>query len=141
MIIVADRVLVGELLEIRHIALLDIVKTHRGRAFTRRLVSEVSRLRLAVAARPDRHLDPWEQVVQAAAWIARGRMRRTAIDLLIHLVIAMDRALRIGVIGHTGRQLEWPRGQARGIRDSRVDAARRKAGRAGCKQRYVGRKE
>ena len=94
-IIVAHRIGVGELLEIGHVPLLDVEKAHRRRTL---FIGEAGRRRLAVAAGADRRFDPWEEVVLAD----RGTRERAAVELLPHLVEAVDRALHINVVEPRG---------------------------------------
>jgi hypothetical protein len=80
--VVAHRVLVGEALEVGHVALLHVVEAERRRAFAggrcrrRILGAEVRRLRGAVGAGADGHFDPGEQAGVATRGIipAGGRV-------------------------------------------------------------------
>jgi hypothetical protein len=93
--VVAHRIGVGELLEIGHIALLDIVEAHRRGAL---FIRKIHRPRLAIAAGADRLFDPDEQVVAAT-------LRGAAVELLPHLVKPMHGAFGVVVVAYAGGQL------------------------------------
>jgi hypothetical protein len=89
------------------------------------LVIESGGLRLAAAARPDRHLDPREQVAQAPGRSGSAGVARIAVGLLPGLIEAVHRVGRVGIVGNTRRDLERPVGQRVGVlvRVSMVPAA------------------
>lgn len=102
--IVAHGIVVGECLEVRHVALLDVVEAHRGRAFASRRIGEARRLRLAVLTDADRHFHPGKQIGKATPAISSGLRGGIAIELLEHLIEAVHRARRVGVIGECFRR-------------------------------------
>jgi hypothetical protein len=68
--IVAHGVIIGELLEIGHIALLHVVEAHGRRTLAGREIIEGLRLGLSVRAGTDRHFPPWEEIGGAAPAVA-----------------------------------------------------------------------
>src|SRR5712664_509273 len=102
-IVVAHRITIGEFLEIGHVTLQDVVEAHGGRAFTRcfrgrRIIgAEVRRLRRAIYVGADGQFGPGEKISKAAAGIVVSRVSGVAIELLPHLVEAMDGAGGVGV--------------------------------------------
>src|SRR6266478_8472294 len=102
-IVVAHRILIGELLEIGHVALQDVVKAHGGRAFARcfrsgRIIgAEVRRLRHAIHIGADGYFGPGEKIPEAAAGILMSRVTGVAVELLPHLVEAVDGAGGVGI--------------------------------------------
>src|SRR4051812_31928949 len=77
--IIAHRISVGELLEIGHVPLLDVVEAHRRGAL---FIGKIRWRREAVAARTDGLFDPSEKVILATE--GGG-----AVELLPHLVKAV----------------------------------------------------
>jgi len=98
MVIVTHRIGVGECFQVRCITLLDIVEAHRGRTLAGRLVGEGRRRRRAVRTGADCHFDPWEQIGFATPAVFSVGCGGVAIELLPHLIKAMDRARRVGVV-------------------------------------------
>ena len=112
MIVVAHRIGVGEVLEIRRVALLDVVEAHRGRAFAGRRVGEPAGCAAPLEPAPTVTSTQGKRSArQPEAFAVRGG--GVAIELLPHLEEAMHRARRIGVVGifcvgqlkRTGRQM------------------------------------
>ena len=110
--VIAHREIVREKLEVGHIALLNVVKTEGGRTFTRSygrarrpFCAEVCRQWQAVeflrGAGSGSYFDPREQLGVATGRILETRVLQAAIQLLPHLVEAMDRTCRIRVIRKT----------------------------------------
>ena len=60
MVVVAHRVVVGEGLEIRRVALQHVVEAHRGAAFSGAEFIEAGGLRIAIGAGADGYFDPGE---------------------------------------------------------------------------------
>src|SRR5215468_1431640 len=95
MVVIAERVIVRELLGVGCIALLHVVKRHGGCPLTRRgAVGHVIRaerrwLLLSVHLGPDRYFGPSKQVCQAAAGICRTGVGSAAVLLLPPLVETM----------------------------------------------------
>ena len=86
--VVAHRIVVGDKLENRRVALRHVVETHRNRALTGTLIGKRDRWRLALAARSNSGRHPGEEIASAV------------IELLPHLKKTMS-----GVAGE--RQLIW----------------------------------
>ena len=109
-IVVADGVVVSEILGVRCIAILHVVERHGCGALVGRyqagpiIRAEIRGLRLAVVVGADRHFGPGKVVGQAATGIRRGRMADIAVFLLPHLEQAMHWAVGVGVVGK-GRQV------------------------------------
>ncbi len=126
--VVAHREVVGQALEVRRVPVLHVVEAQCGRAFTGRLGggrvlgAEVGRLRQAVGAGAHRRLDPGEQGRVAARGAVRRRVLQAAVQLLPHLVEAMHRACRVGVVVEAGgvRQLERTGRQRVDVLDAHV---------------------
>ena len=127
--VVAHRVIVGEALEVRGVAVLDVVEAHRRGSFAggqwqleRIFGAEVRRLRDAVCARADRDFHPGEQSRRRSRKGSRDGLADAAIELLPHLVEAMHRAGGIRVVGKGAAvgQLKRTRRQRVHVRDSRV---------------------
>ena len=139
--VVAHGVFIRQGLEVVSIALLHVVEAKSGRSFAsglcignagqvvggeagkRATVRRAERrLRCAVRARPNRHFNPGEQLGVATRRIVRGGMVQAAIHLLPHLIEAMDRAGRIGVVGEGAAvgQLERSGRQRRNIGYARI---------------------
>ena len=113
--IVAHRIGIGQVLEVRSVAVLNVIETHGGGTFAggrgvgRIVGAEVGRLLESVCARAYRGFNPGKQGCVAAGRI-RGRcVGDAAIQLLPHLVEAMHRAGRVGVVGKRRfvGQLKW----------------------------------
>ena len=125
--VVAHREVVGEGLQVGRIALQHVVEAHGGRAFTGGGVVEAGRLRLAIGASADRGLQPRATSRSCIRWDSlRVRTRGLAVELLPHLVEAVDRAVVVGVVRvGGGGYLERAVGQVVGIGDARVNVAMR----------------
>ena len=122
--VVAHRVVISEQLEIGRIALEHVVEAHRGGTFFGRCVVEIRRLRLTIRSSAYRHFDPGPEVVAAPGGIFLSFVSRGAIELLPHLVEAMDRAVGVRVVRKRLRgQLERAVGQMVGIGDPRIKRA------------------
>ena len=147
--VVAHRILVGQLLEVRHVAVLHVVKAQRGRALAggysvgRILSAEVRRLRETVRARAHRHFHPGKQCASQPEGLLAEALAAIAIQLLPHLVEAVHRARRIGVIGEgiAVGQLERARRKGVHIRDARVGSLRCLARAAGHEVARSSRRE
>jgi len=140
--VVADGVLIGELFEVRGVALRHVVEAHGGGAFAGGGVAEGAGLRLAVAAGADGGLNPREEVVQAAAGVVLGGVVGVAVGLLPHLEEAVDGAVGVGVVRHLfAADLEYAFTQAGGVGDAGVDLAARDAGGAGDEELVVAMSE
>src|SRR6266851_229629 len=103
MVVVANGVIVGELREVGHVALQDVVEAHGCGAFTcgfrgRRIVgAEIGRLGQAVDVRTNGELGPDKEIGLAAGGIRFCGISDVAIGLLPHLIEAVNRAGCIGV--------------------------------------------
>src|SRR5271154_2611484 len=116
--VIAHRVFICQQLEIRGIALLHVVETKGCRAFAGgiclRNVGQIvrgearggpvirsakRRLSRAVRAGSHGYFHPGEQLAVAAGGIFKARMLHAAVQLLVHLVEAMDGAGGVGVVG------------------------------------------
>ncbi len=143
--VVAHRVFLREAGEVGHVALLHVVEAERCRAFTRggrgrRIIrAEVGGLRSAVCSGPDRHFDPGEQVAAASRRVVAAGGRVVAVQLLPHLVEAMHRACRVGVVGKRAAigQLKRSGRQCADVGDALVRRLRGLAGAAGQKKLVV----
>ena len=133
--VVTHRVRVRKLLEIRHIAALHVVEPKGRGAFTgglclgRILGTEIGRLWQAIGPRPHRDLDPGEQAAVAARRTLRGGVLQRAVQLLPHLVEAVDGTRSVGVVNKAlaVSQLKGPRGQRIDLCDTRIWRLGRKA--------------
>src|ERR1039457_86189 len=90
MIVVADGVGIGERREVGHIPGSHVVEAHRNRTLKGRLVGEWQRWRRILQSPADGNSYPWDQIGGAPARIGTGDAGGTAVDLLPHLVEAMD---------------------------------------------------
>src|SRR5258708_4365876 len=93
--VVAHRIGICELRKVRRIALRDVVKAHGDRAF---MVDVRLRLWRAVAAGGDCRLNPREKIKPTSARIVLGGSSDIAIELLPHLIEAVDGTAGVGVI-------------------------------------------
>jgi hypothetical protein len=109
MVVIAERVIVRELLGVGCIALKHVVEGHGSGSLARRSAvwhvvrAEWRWLRLSVHIGPNRDFGPSKKVRQAAAGICWGGVGGAAVFLLPHLVEAMYRAVRIGVVREGSR--------------------------------------
>ena len=97
--VVAQRVLLRQLSEVRHVALGDVEKLHRRRAFTGGLIGERAGLRSTITAGADRSLDPREQIVLTSAVIAAVALVASQSSCCHIWKEAMDRAAGVVVVG------------------------------------------
>ena len=133
--VVTHRVRVRELLEIRHIAALHVVEPKGGGAFAGGLRlrgilgAEIGWLWQAVGARSHRDFNPGEQAAVAAGRTLRRGVLQRAVQLLPHLVEAVDGTRSVGVVNKAlaVSQLKGPRGQRIDLCDTRIWRLGRKA--------------
>ena len=122
--VVARGELVGQPLEKRRVTVVDVEERHR--------VAD------AVVTRREADVHEGVEVAQTAARICRRRVAHAAVRLLPHLVETMDRVACVGVVRHRRpRELKGTIGQARRLRDPRVDGAEGQAGGTGREQDQV----
>ena len=130
MIVVADRVLVGQLLEQRGVLVLDVVERHRRAA-------AVVRGRTAIGGD-----HKGVEIIEAAGRIVFRGVLNAAVGLLPHLIKTMGRIPGVGVVGEAGTgQLKGSVRQVGIVRNARIGcpASDRCAGRAGREQEKVRR--
>jgi len=115
--VIAHRVLVCETLEVGSVTLLHVIESESSRPFTGGLCARNAvqivvgearksiaiggaewRLGSAIRARPDGRSNVGKQCAITTRRIARGRIFQIAIQLLPHLIEAMDRARGISVV-------------------------------------------
>ncbi len=124
--VVAHRVIIGEALEVRDVALLDVIEAQRSRTFAggdgrgRIIGAEIRRLLLAVSSRADGDFNPREELGVAAGRIFSGGIVAAAVELLPHLIKAVDRTCSVGVVGNAWGQLKWPSGKRANVKNARV---------------------
>ena len=122
--VVARGELVGQLLQEGRVAVVDVEEGHR--------------VANACVARREADVHERIEVAQATGGIGSGRVAHAAVRLLPHLVEAMARVPRVGVVRHRGAgELERPVGQVRRVGHARVDAPRWQAGGAGGQEDEV----
>src|SRR6202008_4001931 len=122
--VVAHRVMVGKIFEVRRVTLQHVVEAHGSRAFLRAQIVETRGLRFSIRSGANRGLDPGPQVVLASVRIAPTRARGAAVELLPHLVEAVHRAVVVRVVRMGfGRQLERTIGKTGGVWNTSVDVA------------------
>src|SRR5580704_11586686 len=126
--VVAHRVFIRQALEVRHVAVLDVIEAQSGRTLTGRCATgcifraEVCWLLQAIGACTYRYFHPGKQPSVAAGRILPCGLGGIAIQLLPHLVEAMDGTLCIRVIceGISIGQLERTGRKAVHVLDARV---------------------
>ena len=89
--IVADRILIGQRLEVRRITILDVIKSHGRGSLAGGCDVKICGLRLTIRARSHGNFHPREQRGIATRLIFISGVLDAAIQLLPHLVEAVNR--------------------------------------------------
>src|SRR6266478_6732347 len=124
MVVVAHGVIVGELLEVGHVALQNVIEAHdcatlAGGFCSRRIVgAEVGRLGLAIHVRTYGNCSPGKKIGFAATRIRLCGISNIAVGLLPHLVEAVNRAGGVRI----------PCKSVRALRISELEGSARKGG-------------
>src|SRR6202521_2681338 len=135
--VVGERVGLCERREIGHIALLHVVKTHGDRTFVGGLPVKWLGPWITIAAGANRDFHPGKEIVKAAAGILFCSVLHIAVKLLPHLVVAVDRAARIVIVGNVRSELVRPVREVEHIMKARVDHAPWQTGSSGGEMNVV----
>ena len=129
-IVVADRVFVGQLLEERRVLVLHVVERHRGAAALVRRRAGIGGHHKGV------------EIVEAAGRIVFGGVADAAVRLLPHLIEPMGGIPGVGIVGEVGTgQLKRPVRQRGIVGDARIGRPARdgRTGRTGGEQEEIAR--